>query len=395
MDSPNQLSNKSFFKYIITLLGIGIVFYLAIHFGKKYKVSQKTKKVTAFYNQFTDEEYIDFAKQLETSINTHNPTLFDNSVNIASFLNFSNRELTQSYHKRQATKIIGSYIKIGSILVDQIDNDGDFKFTRFYKENGIPHIIFRIYRVDFVNFMDFKVGIQNSKFVLEDSYNFFSGIIMSKIISDIYNKAINQNKQAISNLNSYENINYQLQSFQYQEAYELLLTIPEKNRDAIYHQFLLITTLNLDDEKFKSTIAEAKKLNPNDEKFHSYLNFQKSILEGDLNQLNKTIKILQQHVGEDPIFDLYRGIMYYYNLEYDKAIPFFDRVMTTMPSFYDGYYYKLYTLLLQEKTNDALNLVATMNDNLFLDEEELELNLADFEDFTSSKAYKTIFNDSE
>lgn len=391
MESANELSTKNFYKYLLTVLSIGIVLFAAIYFGKKYKTSQKTEEIISFYNQFTDEEYVDFAKKLETAIKTNNPELFDNSMNVASFLNFSARELTNSYHKRRVMEVMGSVLKIGSIINDQIYHSDDFKFTRFYKENGIPHIVFRIYRFDFLNFMDFTVGIQNNSLVLNDSYNFFSGITTSQMTSDIYTKSISENQDAFSSLAIYEKVQYKLQSYEYEEAYDLLATIPAKNRDAIYYQILLIATANFDDEYYKNTIEEVLKLNPNDQKLHSFLNFQKSILKGDLDQLNTAIEKLEKYVGEDAIFDLYRGIIHYDSLEYDTAITYFDGAITKIPDFYHAYFYKLYTLLLQEKTTDALSLVATINDRFFVSEEDFTSSLLDFPDFTSSTTYKSIF----
>lgn len=396
MNDSNGQSTKRFWKSMITIVVVGIVLVAAVYFGKKYKETQKTAEITEFYNQFSDENYIGFAKKLEESIHAENPEMFDNSIDVASFFNFSKRELAQSYNKRKGIELLQSYLKVGSSISSQLVSTNDFKYTNFYKEDGIPHIVFRLYRPDFINFIDFTLGIKKDKIIIKDMYNFYSGILFSEMASDMYYKAINSQGIDIANIKIYQPIKNLLFSGNYEEAYTSLVSIPTAKRSSFHYQFLLIAASNYDDEKLIEVITEMKAFKPDDKRLHTYLNFQENIVHGDLDKLNAAIDDLKKYVGEDPIFDLYRGILFNLQSDYEKSEPFFDRLVTEIPNFYGGYYYKLYSLLLQDKTSEALTLIAKMKEHFSINEEELTLELQEeYKEFTNSEAYKNIFKDAE
>mgnify|MGYP000394663059 CR=1 FL=1 len=396
MSNPNELSTKRFRKNMITLVVVGIVLVAVVYFGKRYKTSQKAAEVTEFYNQFSDKTYTDFAKKLEESIHTENPEIFDNSIDIASLFDFSKRELTQSYNKRKGIELLQPYLKIGSSISSQLVHTNDFKYTNFYKENGVPHIVFRVYRPDFINFIDFTLGIKKDKILITNMYNFYSGILFSEMASDMYYEAINLRVNDIANMKAYHPIRNHLYAGNYEKAYTQLASIPAAKRNPFHYQFLLIAASNYDDDKLLEVIAEMKALKPDDKRLHAYLNFQEEIVHGDIDKLNAAIDDLKKYVGEDPIFDLYRGIMFNLQSDFEKSEPFFERITTQIPDFFDGYYYKLYCLLSQDKKDEALSLIAKIKERFLISEEEFTLELQeDYKEFTDSEAYKNIFKDAE
>lgn len=396
MSNPNDLGTKRFWKKIATLIGVGIVLFAAIYFGKKYKTSQKTAEITELYNQFSNVTYIEFAKKLEESIHTEKPEIFDNSIDIASLFDFSKRELTQSYNKRKGIELLQPYLKVGSSISSQLVSTNDFKYTNFYKEDGVPHIVFRLYRPDFINFIDFTLGIKRDKIVITNMYNFYSGILFSEMASDMYYKAINLRVNDIANMKAYQPIKNHMYSGNYEKAYNLLVSVPTAKRGPFHYQFLLIAASNYDGDKLLEVIAEMKALKPDDKRLHAYLNFQEEIVHGDLSKLNTAIEDLKKYVGEDAIFDLYRGIMFNLQSDFEKSAPFFNRVVTEIPDFFDGHYYKLYNLLLQNKKDEALSLITKMKERFSISEEEFTLELQEeYKEFTDSEAYKNIFKDAE
>jgi hypothetical protein len=129
---------------------------------------------------------------------------------------------------------------------------------------------------------------------------------------------------------------------------------------------------------------------------HTYLNFQENISHGDIDKLNAELEDLKKYVGEDAIFDLYRGILFNLQSDFENSEPFFDRLVTEIPDFLDGYTYKLYGLLLQDKKDEALSLIAKMKERFSISEEELTFELQEeYKEFTDSEAYKNIFKSAE
>ncbi|WP_298519934.1 hypothetical protein [uncultured Kordia sp.] len=380
---------------MITIIVAGIVLVAAVYFGKKYTTSKKVAENTEYYNQFSDEAYIEFAKKLEQSIHTKKPDFFDESVNLASFFSFSQKELEGSLNKRRILNAAKPILKFGKNISSSILFEKDFKFVRFYKENGVPHIIFRIYSPQFINFVDFTVGIKKDTLVLNDAYNFISGINFSDIISDIYYKSINSNSASLSNVKTYRKIQSGIEVGTYEEAYNLLTSIPEKNRDALHYQFLLIAASNLDDDKFLEVIAQLKAQKPDDKRLHAYLDFRKNVITGDIDQLNTAIDALKEYVGEDPVFDLFRGLMYYYQGDSETSSSFFNHLIANVPDFYDAYLYKLCNYILDDKTTEALEIVVQIKDRFSIDEKAFTEELFEFKAFTSSEAFKNIFKSAE
>ncbi|WP_420572401.1 tetratricopeptide repeat protein [Kordia sp.] len=395
MNDLTEQSNNQFWKKIALIIGIGIVLLAVVYFGKEYKTSQKVAETTKFYDQFSDEKYIEFAKKLEASIHTENPKIFDKSIDVASFFNFSARELAESYNKRTAIAFLQPYLKLGGSISAQLTYPSDFKFTKFYKKDGVPHIVFRLYRSDFINFMDFTLGIKEDTIVVTNMYNFYSGIVFSEMISEMYYESINQSQQFISELKTYQQVNSYIQSGSYEEAYNLLVSIPVEKRNPLHNQYVLASAADFDADRFIEIIKNIKKEKPDDERLHVYLNLLETIFLADIDKLNKAINELKKYVGEDAIFDVYRGLLYNLQSDYDKAIPFFDRLITQSPEFHDGYIYKLYTLLTQNKTDEALVLVTKIKERLSMSEENLTFQISEFQTFINSEAYKNIFKSAE
>lgn len=395
MKDANTPTKESFWKKMVTIIGVGFVLIAAVYFGKKYKTSQKIAEITAFYNQFSDQNYIEFAKELEKLIHENKPEVFDESVDLAAFFGFSNRELVGSHKKRKMIEALQSYLKIGDLISSSVQYKEDFIFTNFYKEEGIPHIVFRLYRPDIINFVDFTLGIKKDTIVIKDMYNFFSGILFSEMASDLYYKIINQGDLSFIDIKAYQQVKYEMELGNYEEAYNVLIAIPEAKRNAYHYQFLLTATSNFDNEKLLAVIAEMKASNTEDQRLHAYLNFKEHIVHGDLEKLNAAINDLKKHVGEDVIFDLYRGFMFNFKSDHKQAILFFDRIIKELPDFYDGYYYKLYGLLMQDKKEEAIRVTAKMNERFSISKEELIFGLQEFQEFTSSEAFKNIFKSAE
>ena len=397
MNNSGKQSSKRFWRNMITIIAVGIVLVATVYFGKKYKASQKTVEITAFYNQLSDDDYIDFAKKLEKSIHTKNPEVFDNSVDIASLFGFSKRELAQSFKKRKVIEFLQPYLKIGSSISSQLLYPNDFKYTNFYKEDGIPHIVFRLYRPDFINFIDFTLDIKKDKIVIDNMYDFYSGILFSEMAFDLYNKTINLRQSNIANMDIYQSIKNQLFLGLYEEAYNSFVAIPNAERSPFHYQFLLIAASNCDDdEKLIQVISDMKAHKPNDKRLDTYLNFHESLIHGDLDKLNTAIDNLKKYVGEDTIFDQYRGILFNLQSEFEKAGPFFDRVITENPNFFGGYYYKLYNMLLRDKENEALSVIAEMKERFSISKEDFVFDLQEeYKEFTNSEAFQNIFKSAE
>ncbi|MEM6687267.1 MAG: hypothetical protein AAF617_15915, partial [Bacteroidota bacterium] len=377
------------------IIALGTVLIAAVYFGKKYKASQKQAEIAEFYNQFSDEAYTAFGKKLEASIHENHPEDFDKSVDIASLFDFSNRDLSGSYNKRKTVEFLGPILKVGTTIHAQLNHPDEFKFTRFYKKNGIPHVVFRSYLSNFINYIDFTLGIKKEAIIITDMYYFFPGLVFSEMASDLYRKVMSQRDFSTIDLSTYESVETNLALGNFEETYSLLRSIPENQRHPYHYQFLLVTAENLDDDTFFQVLEELKTRKPNDQRLHSYLNFKKHIFKGNLTQLNAAIDELKKHVGDDLLFDLYRGFTLNLTADYEQAIPYFDTIITKMPALYEAYYYKLESLLVLNKEKEALSLVAEMKHHFLLQEEDFTLSISDFQEFIQSEAYKNIFKDAE
>ncbi|PTX59032.1 hypothetical protein C8N46_111101 [Kordia periserrulae] len=395
MNKTKKSSNDNFWKIMTTIIIGGTLLILAVYFGKKYKASQKTVEITKFYNQFSDDDYIDFAKQLEASIYENRLEEFNKKVNIASLLNFSNQELAGSYKKRTAVNFLKSYIKIGNSITNQLARPKDFKYLNFYKKEGVPHIVFRVYRSDIINFMDFTLGIKKDKIIINDIYNFFSGVAFSEMASKLYYEAMNEENQSFEAIRKYQSVQNFISIGDYESAYDLLKSIGIENRNDNHYGFLLITASNLSFDLLLEVITEMKTQFSEDERLQAYLDFHEKAITGDLKDLSAAAEHLKKYTGDDIVYDLYKGIYFYLKNEYEEALIFFNRTIQKDPTFFDAYNYKLFSLLMLNEEEKALNVLVELKKDFSISEETIILELQDFPEFIASEAFQNTFKNAE
>lgn len=267
--------------------------------------------------------------------------------------------------------------------------------NKFYKKDGVPHVVFRLYSTGLIYFMDFTLDIKKGNIVVSDVYVFFSGTLFSEMASEMYYKIVNNEPSLNTTIKLHEQVEAYVASDNYEEAYKLLITIHDENRNAFYNHLLLTVAGNYDIDKFIEAIDYMKKLKPDDKRLHAYLNVQESMMTKDLTNLNTAIEDLKKYVGEDEVFDLYKGILYNNQSNFEQAISSFDLVIAQNPDFFDAYSYKLFNLLELDKNEEAIKVITTINKRFPINEEDLTFDLQEYKTFTELEAYKNIFKSAE
>jgi len=391
-------SNNNF-KFIIPII-IGSLLVLIFFFllnKKKEVIDNKLVSNVSFYDSFNDEDCINFALKIETGIHNYEPQALDNSIDFRYIEKCISTKIDIAHEDRKyLLNLLKQKINLGEVSVASLELGGDFSFRTYYKKNEIPHIVFRTYYNQNIQYIDYQLGIKNDKIVIRDAFNYSLGENWSVTFAET---ALNNTDKSISQyelsnaINKYKRIEEMVKNNNHEEASELFYSIAPKFRRRTEFQLLEISiAAGFNTEKHIQLIDNKLKKHANEVRFTSFHNMLKFCSIGDVNQTKKYISQLNEYVNNDPILDFYIGMAYINNNQPDFAQEYFEKFIDNNPFVFDGYDILIMINLEQKDIKSAMENVNLVIENFNITKQELHEHLIGYDYLLNSKEYKSYFN---
>lgn len=138
------------------------------------------------------EDYIGFAKKLESSIKKGDSLFLDTAFNKKAFVKKINDgkegdpKLLTTDINEAFTEGIMSRLKFGTEIVKNLEG-GYYTFLKYYTNpEGVPHLVFRLFGKSGLNYHDFELSEVNGIVKISDCYILLSGEELSQSIRNAY-----------------------------------------------------------------------------------------------------------------------------------------------------------------------------------------------------------------
>ena len=314
-----------------------------------------------------DEDFIDFAKEVEQQMTNENAisaiNAFDYEVFEKRVLNGMNLSSTE---KEQAIKLIRNMENPIAMTLEEVKNGADFRFVKFYRKDNEPHIIFRIYFNGVVSVEDWTLGVKSGQIQILDAFLVISGIYWNdNYRQQIYNR-LNVFTDEVINTNKLIDVNYLISIEEYPKADSLLYWLLPQMQDNLYARTLELRLASFTD-KYEDMEILAEKFNqsfPDEKRISAYYLMQNSIQQGIVDETINNIHTLIALIGDDPINYLYLAWAYQSANASKFALEYLDSVIHYIPGNIDLYINKMDIYYYNYDYENCINLLYQI-DSLF------------------------------
>lgn len=348
---------------------------------------------------FGEDDYVRFAKEIESSINKKDPTLLDNALHTASLIEKAAKtaKITDPEILQKATEEASQSVKIGSQIVGLISDMGNFGFTKYYKKGEVPHLVFRSYSNEGINYYDYELGEVDGEIKILDGTwllmgDTFSGSLARMGLLSQYQEGSEVDPEfealIVEAAKVYE-IDAQLIEGNGAQALAIFESIPEKFKEQMFLQALQVRIASyLDEATYQKAQTSFVNLYPDEARIVHFIVLLSSLASNQVDKARQSINELRKHVGNDPMLFLYEGLTYHSENQYDKALPLYEKVVELLPDLYDGYGHKLSCLMDAERYDEAAAFAKVIVEKLDVTKMDLENIFSEFPDFLESEAYQ-------
>jgi tetratricopeptide (TPR) repeat protein len=264
----------------------------------------------------TDQEALDFAKKIETSIARQDMTVLDNAIDDRLFAAQVLRKAGQQFNLTLAERARAaiSELRLGHTVMADVKESGAYKLVRHYQVNGRQHLLFRLGGgADGINYHDFELARGAQGVRADDAYIYISGTnltdaVMSKLLPG-YGLA-NMSDDDRTNAQVKREAEQYLEGGNPEEANTYYLQASEKARKQHnFQQLHLKIARKLSDSAYLQAMEEYRTNFPQEAYAYmmlfSYYSDKKDY-PATLDALDNFDRLLPN----DPFLDYYRGLLY-------------------------------------------------------------------------------------
>ena len=372
-----------------TLIAFGFLFFL-------------NNKPYFFNSNLKEEECVQFAKKIETSIEQNDASLLNSVLNHHAFLKKVAKNIG-TYNKTQLVELAfqaKENIRFGDMVMSYLkSNDGYFNFTKFYKNKNTPHIIFRIYsQMEGLNYFDCELKRINGKINITDVFIYYAGELWSTSYSRHMKMLAENNFGSIENIhpkNEFHNsllkvdyINDLLFIGEIEQATLVFESIPAAfQNDKIIHGASLKIAHQKNDSAYVKAIQRYLSIEPDNEVLHLFFNVLQNLAAKKNPEIRQSITALNKKTGPDSLMQLFVGQSFQNESDFRKAIECFDSVINRYPDLFETYWYKLVALIELENYSEAILFLDTIMISFEAKKIDLDDLLIDYPEFINSDIY--------
>ena len=314
-----------------------------------------------------DEDFIDFANTIVQQLAFDDATP---AINAFDYDEFEKRVLENmnlsSEEKKQASDFIRNAENPITSLLESVRNGADIRFTKFYRKDAEPHIIFRIYSNGMVSIADWTLGVKKGEVRIFDAFLVELGIYWS----DDYRQRLYNHLQIytdeVININKLIETNYLISKGEYQQADSLLYWLMPQMQDNLYARTmeLRLASFNKEYDDVQTMAEQFDKSFPQHKATSTYYLMQSAIQQGIVDETIQHIYTLIDSLGDDPIYYLYQAWAFQSSNSFKFALEYMDSVMLYIPGNIGLYLNKMDIYYYDSDYENCVNLLYHI-DSLF------------------------------
>lgn len=319
----------------------------------------------------TKVEAIAFAEKIEKGINNGNGAVLDSTIDfdmiadeVVKISGNSNKSSLKKGLKQGWEKN-----KLGVQIVNNLGESGTYEFVREYEKEGHPHIIFRMYSDNGLNYHDFDLIKYNNEVHIKDVFIYLTGENISITMANTLNTAMRDHSETILNLRT---LFQQKEYATAKKAYESLP--PTVQKDKLVQLVYLEIASQLDNETYTKALAGFEKLYGNEPSVQLAL-LDVYFMNGDYDRAIKAVNEIDA-TTQDPFLDYYRGLLYNQKGDAAQSTAMLERLYKNKPTFEDGIVELISNYINDKEYKRADTLINTYKHNTSFNQEKLS-NLRD------------------
>lgn len=312
---------------------------------------QDKKNTTIVLNE---QSATDFAHQIENSLINGEPSFLNNAFDRASIKKIisANSIVASAFDTEAGQAAFDNNFKYGDFTVNTINDGGDFRFIRYYEENGKHHIVFRTY-IDFgLKIDDYMLGLnEKNEIKIVDGYSYNMSATFSEIVKyDMLYYAL-RNTEIQSEAHLISTADSLLNAKQYKPLIRFLNEHKTELNKYPYYNYFYINALNETSTDFIRDLdqLQVEGLDERCTLLHKILFYTN---KGEADKVEETIQKIINYSGEDPIYWFFYGKACANAGNYQNALRAYANSEKAMPMIWDLWKGKLYCFYqLNEKEN--------------------------------------------
>lgn len=321
---------------------------------KKKQTETSDKSSTTPTIVLNEQSATDFAKKIENSLINGEASFLNNAFDQQTIKkNISTNSIVASAFDTEAGQAaFENNFKYGDYTVNTINNGGDFKFIRYYHENGKHHIVFRTY-IDYgLKIDDYVLALNHQneiKIVDGFSYN------MSASFTDIVKYDMLYYALRNTNIQSEAHLITAADSLLNARKYKPLIQLLEEHKTELkqypYYNYFYINALSETSTDFIRDLEQlqADGMDGRCVLLHKILYYSN---KGTAEKVEETIQEMMNFSGEDPIYWFFYGKACANAANYRDALLAYANSEKAMPMIWDLWKEKLHCYYkLNEKEN--------------------------------------------
>ncbi len=379
-----------------------VLFLFLLVWYKAYSTGEKPGiKITQ------NEEVIEFAQNIEASLENGNPSYFNGHFDMDSFINkIIMNEEGKLYDANNFNEGFVSGLResfdFGSTIIGQVSHGGSYSFIKYYEKDSIPHIVFRLFNINGINYHDFELYQKDNDIMIVDMYIYLSGENMSTTFHRMYLGFLysigkstigrRMDDNYLESVIQYTVVKNTYNKGKFKKAYRKFRRIPDKFKKEKICQIMNIQiSFHLSDKKYMKAIDEYMSLYPDDPSFY-LVSVDGYILHERYDEAIQSIDSLDRQLGSDPFLDYLRGNLYYEMDDYEKAGRAYKNLIKFMPDFELGYLSLLGVLMEEYEYDDAITVMDMMTYNFNMYKEDFKMFLGNYPQFLESEEFTSWMN---
>jgi len=343
-----------------------------------------------------------FASCIEESIENGNTSFLNKSFDFDYFMQSIYSEYksnNESEFNKGFQEGLKNNFDIGSMIINEIKNNGSYTFLHSYIKDGSYRLLFRLMSDKGINYHEYEIKQKNGDIRIVDIFLFQSGENISESIGGIYQafRMINAKNEIETNEEVTKDSELQkfktlLSNGKNRKAFKYWVNLPEEIRCT---RSFLIAGLQLgliiNKEKFELAYSDFQKYFPENQSKY-LIPLEGLIAYGNYSKALSCIDSLDSRIETDPMLNYLRANILYNMGNHIEAARKFNMLIQSMPDFEDGYISLLHVYINDKNYQKATDLLDMMVSNFDYYKSSMNNYLSNYPEFYQSSEYKIWIN---
>lgn len=354
----------------------------------------------------TEEDYYEFAEELETRINERDPSFFNEHFDLSNILqNLVTEVAAPDSFKTGFINGVEKSLNIGEQIVGSLGIEGNYKLLRINNFPERPTAVFRLISREGLNYHEIYLNQPeegDTTIQIQDFYIYMGAQVFSTTLKRLYlsslpdstNASITSKKDTstvekafVSHLSEIEEIGKMILNESHNKALDKINSLPQiLQKDKMILIMRVNVAFNADSLLYEQAVADFKKYHPKDPVIELMaLDF--SFLKGNYTRSLVAIDHLNEKVGNDPYLNVMKADIYQDLKQWDTAEKLLHLAIEEEPDNEEAYWSLVLLYLDQEKYPETVEIFGTMYEKFQLNPAETLIK-DQYQEFWSSDAYK-------